>query len=120
MPTENPRRRLADIRDNADRIAAHVAGMDRQAFLSDQKTLDAVERCLERIAEAARRIGDRFDARYPHLELVKLRRFGSVLRHDYGSILPESLWVYVNDDVPPIREMAETEIARIDRGEEAP
>ena len=117
MPTENPRRRLCDIRDNADRIADHVAGMDRQTFLADHKTLDAVERCLERIAEAARRIGDRFDARHPQLELGNLRRFGSVLRHDYESILPGSLWVYIHEDVPAIRRMAETEIARIDRGE---
>jgi uncharacterized protein with HEPN domain len=108
------------MRDNADRIADHVAGMDRQAFLSDDKTLDAVERCLERIAEAARRIGDRFDARYPQLELGNLRRFGSVLRHDYESILPEALWIYIQSDVPAIRQMAETEIARIDAGEEAP
>lgn len=117
MPTKDPRLGLGDMRDNAARIAAHVAGIDRHAFLNDEKTLDAVERCLERIAGAARRIGDRFDDRYPDLELPNLRRFGSVLRHDCESIFPESLWIYVHDDVPAIQAMAETEIERIGSGE---
>jgi uncharacterized protein with HEPN domain len=117
MPTEEPRRRLGHIRDNAQRIAKYVDGMDRTAFLADCKTLDAVERCLERIAEAARVLGDRYDARYPDLELPNLRRFGSVLRHGYETIFPESLWIYVHNDVPAIKAMAETEIQRIDAGD---
>lgn len=87
MPTERPRRRLADIRENVDRIESHVAGLTFQQFRVDDKSRDAVERCLERIAEAARKLGDRYDDRYPDLDLLALRQ------------------------------MAETEIARIDRGE---
>ena len=116
MPTRDPRKRLCDIRDNADRIAEHVSGLDRQAFLSDKKTIDAVQHCLLRISEAARRVGDRFDARYPDLELPSLRRFGSLLPHDYDIIFPESLWLYIESDVPAIRQMAEVEIARINAG----
>lgn len=32
--------------------------MDVTAFEKDQKTYDAVERCLERISEAAAKLGD--------------------------------------------------------------
>ena len=58
MPSEKPARRLEDIIENAKAIQRYVAGMDLTAFEEDQKTVDAVERCLERISEAAAKLGD--------------------------------------------------------------
>ena len=55
MPSEKPARRLRDILENADAIARYTEGMDLGAFTADAKTRDAVERCLERISEAARK-----------------------------------------------------------------
>jgi uncharacterized protein with HEPN domain len=53
MPSEVPRERLQDIVTNIDRVRAHLTGMKPDAKLDD-KTRDAVERCLERISEAAK------------------------------------------------------------------
>jgi hypothetical protein len=50
VPSDKPARRLEDIIENAQAIQRYVAGMDLAAFEKDQKTYDAVERCLERIA----------------------------------------------------------------------
>jgi uncharacterized protein with HEPN domain len=61
-------------------------------FIEDEKTQDAVERCLERITEAARKIGSRLDTKYPDVEFHKLRQFGSVLRHDYGGVDTDLVW----------------------------
>ena len=58
MPSDKPARRLEDIIENAQAIQRYVAGMDMAAFERDQKTYDAVERCLERISEAAAKLGD--------------------------------------------------------------
>jgi uncharacterized protein with HEPN domain len=66
--------------------------MTADQFLHDQKTQDAVERCLERIAEAARKLGDGLDEEYPEVEFDKLRRLGSVLCHDHGEIMPPLVW----------------------------
>ena len=120
MPTERPRRRLADIRDNVDRIESHVAGLTFQQFQVDKKSRDAVERCMERIAEAARKLGDRYDGRYPDLDLPALRQMGSVFRHDYDAVDAGVVWATIESRLPEIRQMAETEIARIDAGEDAP
>jgi hypothetical protein len=38
MPSNRPIDRLRDVVDNCDRIARHVAGMDLDAYLSDEKT----------------------------------------------------------------------------------
>jgi uncharacterized protein with HEPN domain len=53
LPSEKLLRRLEDIVENAHAIQRYTAGMDARAFKNDRKTYDAVERCLERISEAA-------------------------------------------------------------------
>jgi hypothetical protein len=50
---------LADILDNIGRIEKYISGLDRDSLASDGLRRDAVERCLERICEAAVRLGDR-------------------------------------------------------------
>jgi uncharacterized protein with HEPN domain len=57
LPSDKPARRLEDIIENAEAIRRYTAGMDLAAFSKDQKTYDAVERCLERIGEAAAQAG---------------------------------------------------------------
>jgi uncharacterized protein with HEPN domain len=84
MSSSDPRRRVEDMLDQIDRLESHVAGMDEDAFRASPLAQDAVERCLERICEAARKIGDLLDQRYPDVDFPNLRRFGSILRHDYG------------------------------------
>lgn len=52
---------LDDILASREEVRRYTAGMDREAFLRDDRTYDAVVRNLEIIGEAARRIPD--DAR---------------------------------------------------------
>jgi uncharacterized protein with HEPN domain len=56
---------LADSIENIERVQTDVLGLDRAAFERDRKTSDAVERCLERISEAAIRLGDDANALVP-------------------------------------------------------
>ena len=60
MPSERPAIRLQDILD-VRLIQSYVPGMDRAAFEADRRTRDAVERCLERVSEAATKLGDEAD-----------------------------------------------------------
>ncbi len=68
MPSSDPARRLAHIVENIDRVKSHVEGMDIDAFLKDIKAIDAVERCFQRICEAARIIGPEIDERHPNVD----------------------------------------------------
>ncbi|MBT5191613.1 MAG: DUF86 domain-containing protein [Rhodospirillaceae bacterium] len=115
MPSEDPIVRLGDIIENARRIRDYTADLTRETFLQDQKTIDAVERCFERIAEASRKIGDRFDAKYPELKLNNLRGFGNILRHDYVSIAPHLLWSFKENELAGLEAMAQSELAELAR-----
>jgi uncharacterized protein with HEPN domain len=65
LPSEKPAQRLEDIIENAQAIQRYIAGMDLAAFEEEHKTYDAVERCLERIGEAAAKLGDLASALMP-------------------------------------------------------
>jgi uncharacterized protein with HEPN domain len=83
LPSDNQLRRLEDIIDNARAIARYTAGMDLAAFARDDKTYDAVERCLERISEAAAKLGEQAEALVPNQPWSKIRALGNRLRHAY-------------------------------------
>lgn len=112
MPSSRPLDRLNDIVANCDRIAAHVAGMTPEAYLTDDKTQDAVERCLQRISEAAYKLGNDLDARYPEAPWKQVRGIGNILRHRYDHIEPADIWISIERDIPLLRSSALLEIAR--------
>ena len=109
MSSENVAQRLADILENIERIENHVRGTTKIKFLGDDLLNDGVERCLERIAEAARKIGDQFDEKYTDINLQALRRLGSIFRHDYDTIRVELIWDFIKIELPKLREMAKIE-----------
>lgn len=48
MSTDREALRLQDIVENIGRIEGYVAGLDLGTFSADDRTVDAVERCLQR------------------------------------------------------------------------
>ena len=50
------RERLEDITEWGGRIARHIRGMNFEEFAHDEKTLDAVSRCIAILGEAAARL----------------------------------------------------------------
>ncbi len=116
MSSERVSRRLEDILENIERIEDHLRGTTKAKFLEDDLLNDGIGRCLERIAEAARKIGDRFDDRYAELNLHALRRLGIMLRHDYDAIRPELIWHFVKNELPKLKKMAKAERKVTDSG----
>ena len=56
MRSDKPLIRLGDILENVDRIRRYTEGYDFERFAGDSRCQDAVERCLLRISEAARKL----------------------------------------------------------------
>src|SRR5712691_9366508 len=76
--------------------------MDLTAFVQDLKTYDAVERRLERISEASKKLGSLAEELWPEIPWVKLRGLGNLLRHEYDRIDGVRIWstaVVVTDEL---------------------
>jgi uncharacterized protein with HEPN domain len=104
VSTDREAQRLQDIIDNVTRIESHVAGMEFDAFAADTKTVDAVERCLQRITEAVIKIGpERMAAISPRTPVEAVRGLGNLLRHDYDGVDLDTIWRTVRESLPELR-----------------
>lgn len=72
---------MQDIIDNAQAIQRYIAGMELASFEEDGRTNDAVERCPERISEAAAKLGDIASTLMPDQPWQQIRGLGNRLRH---------------------------------------
>lgn len=104
LSTERPAQRINDILTNIAAIESYTADLSEESFHNNKMAVDAVERCFERIAEAARKLGDQFDATVPKdLNLHAIRQFGSVLRHDYDTVDTTLIWNAVARELPKLK-----------------
>lgn len=113
MPSKRPEDRLRDIIANCDHIAHYVTGMTLQTFVTDQRTVNAVQYCLLRISEAAAKLGNDLDARYPDTPWRGTRGIGNILRHRYDDVIEALVWECVQHDLPKLRASAEVELRRL-------
>jgi len=50
-------------------------------------TRDIIERCIEVISEASRRLPEAWKARHPHIRWRNVADIGNVLRHEYDGVI---------------------------------
>ena len=117
MPSKDPIQRFEDILENAVLIEEFTRGMDLAAFVEDPKTRNAVERCLERISEAARKLGEFAGDLCPAVPWPNLRALGNFLRHEYDRVDPVRLWVMIEDDLGPLKAAARQALERLRQAE---
>lgn len=114
MPSRHdPADSLADIIENAERIQGYLAGLDRQAFERDGRSRDAVERCLERLCEAAHRLGEQAAELMPSQPWGDIRGMGNRLRHAYDRISLDVIWNAARHDLPTLAADARRAPARV-------
>jgi uncharacterized protein with HEPN domain len=98
----DPAESLSDIVENAERLGAYLSGIDRAAFVENGLVRDAVERCLERICEAAHRLGDQAAVLMPEQPWGDIRGMGNRLRHAYDRINADVVWNAARHDIPEL------------------
>ena len=106
-----------DILENITLIEGFTQGMDRATFLDDPKTRNATERCLERISEAAKKLGGLAEELCPTVPWPNLRGLGNFLRHEYDRVDPGRVWVMVEDDMGPLKAASQQALERLRRAE---
>ncbi|WP_420621156.1 DUF86 domain-containing protein [Candidatus Poriferisodalis sp.] len=86
----------------AAEIAGRVAAEGRQAFLDDWKNIPTAERALHIIGEAASKLSDETIARYPDVPWRQIRRFRTLITHEYHKVDREALWETLEKSVPTL------------------
>ena len=115
MPSDKPLQRLHDIIENIDRIVQYTDKQTLDRFKQDSLTRDAVERCLLRISEAARKLEGVVDDVASDQPWADIRALGNVIRHEYDAIDPEVIWDIVENDLLPLEKAVQAAIEKIER-----
>ncbi len=101
--------------ENIDAIEEMMEGRDFSAFRADLRTSRAVERCLEIISEASRRVPEDAKASHPEIPWVEIAAFGNLLRHEYQRVDPYLIWKTATHSLPELREAVKDLIARAEK-----
>lgn len=113
----SPRQSLEDIKVDISAIGTFVAGRSYLDFCTDGMLHRAVQRSVEIISEASRRLPPELTAAYPDVDWRGIRDIGNVLRHAYPDVQPETIWNIATVKVHPLRRAIEAMIAQVDREE---
>jgi uncharacterized protein with HEPN domain len=114
MPSRDSREPLRDILRSCELVAAWVAGRSFEEFIADRMFQAAVEREIEIVSEASRRIADDLKLRRPDLPWRDIATVGNVLRHKYGEIIDPEIWQIATLDLPALAVAAEQLLRSLD------
>ena len=107
---------LEDIIANIARIERHVASLSADELSRDELRHDAIERCLERICEAAIRMGDAAAALMPNQPWQDIRGMGNRLRHAYDDVDPGIVWRVISNRPPELKAEVTAALLRLQSG----
>jgi uncharacterized protein with HEPN domain len=101
-PEERDAAYLLDMLLAARDVASFVAPVTLEEYLGDRVRRLAVERGLEIIGEASRRVSVSFKAAHPEIPWRDVVGLRNVLAHEYGEVKQDRLWDIATKSVPEL------------------
>ncbi len=98
---------LWDIVETSRAVLEFTTGVKPHEYLVDRKLQMAIERAIEIIGEAARRVSESFKADHAEIPWRQIVAQRHVIVHEYGDIKQERLWLVATRDVPKLAEQLE-------------
>ena len=103
MSKREPLLLLEDIIESIQKIKKYTAGLSKDDFLNDDKTVDAVIRNFEIIGEAANRIPDEIREKFLIVNWHRIKGFRNRIVHDYMGIDYEIVWEIIEKDLDDLK-----------------
>jgi uncharacterized protein with HEPN domain len=87
-----------------------------EAYAADRPTRRAVERCIEIVSEASRRLPPNLKDRHPAIPWQKIAGIGNVLRHDYDVVNDATIWHAATADLLPLKAAVAALLREVEAG----
>jgi uncharacterized protein with HEPN domain len=99
-----------DIVEAIERIRAVLGDVPLDVFETDWQRQWLVERGVEIISEASRRLPAELKARHPHIPWDKVAGIGNILRHNYENIAAPVMWKLAQADLTALESVCREEL----------
>ncbi len=106
---------LRDILDTIARVETKIAGKQFEEFQADWEFRFAVQRAIEIVSEATRRLPEELKSTRPEIRWRSVAAIGNILRHEYHTISDRVVWNAVHEDFPPLKAAIEAITASLTR-----
>jgi uncharacterized protein with HEPN domain len=93
---------LADMQSAAREAVEFAAGYDYAGFMANSQLRLAVEREIEIIGEASRRVSAAFKDSTPQISWRDIIGQRNILAHEYGDVDYEIIWDVVQNGLPEL------------------
>jgi uncharacterized protein with HEPN domain len=96
---------LQDVVEWGERAVRHAGSLTRDQFMSDDKSQDAVSKCISNIGEAANKAVKLYPTikeQFPEFEAEKAYAARNVISHDYFALDAAVLWATVKQSIPKL------------------
>lgn len=90
------------INDECDFILKYTQNKSYDDFTFNEVLVKAIERCLEIIGEASKKIEPEFASNYPEVEWRKMAATRNIIIHNYTGIDYEVVWEIITVDIPEL------------------
>lgn len=100
---EDPGRYVDHMLEAIANIETDIAGCDFEGFRKDRRIRQLVERNLEIISEASRRLPQAAKDAEGDIPWRDIAGIGNVIRHDYHETYPTILWETCIKDLQPLK-----------------
>ena len=105
QPEERDPAYLWDMLQAAREAEEMMADIDLRTFLGNRMLLRAIERSVEIVGEAARRVSESYMINHPEIPWRKIIGQRNILAHEYGQIDHAILYKTVIEDIPILIKM---------------
>jgi uncharacterized protein with HEPN domain len=94
---------LHDILETIARVESKVVGRTFDQFQADWEFRFAIQRAIEIVSEATRRLPDDLKSARPEIHWRSIAAIGNVLRHEYHTVSDRIVWNAVHQHFPPLK-----------------
>ncbi len=109
---------VQDMVDFSEKALSYTNGLNRDAFVSDERTYDATLRNIELIGEAATHVPNQVREANPHIPWRVIIGTRNRVAHGYLGLDDDVIWSIIQGDIPELLPKLRRLLDSIDRDQE--
>lgn len=110
--------RLKHILAAIDKIEEYTDGMSKQKLATDSLHLHATAYNIQIVGEAVYKLTKEFKDEHPQTPWRFIEKMRHILVHDYFAVDVEIMWLFIEDDIPVLKQQIQAYIAELEYSEE--